>query len=506
MLNQPSEYLPDMDDSFVDQLLEIPEGQSFEVKRAGENTHKLRTISAFANLNGGILVLGIEDSKKGSGRDRVYGIQENEESISDLKRELSQRINPSLSLPHSEPLQFVEIGCTLRNGKRGSIVIIKVSKSYSVHSVEGAGTFVREGSTNRHLNAKEITTLSMQRGETSVVTSLVDVPFELLDTVYWKEYRDYRKLTREISEALFHLGLARKDSSGRMLPARAAVLLFAEEPAGLLDSKCSIRIFHYRGESIDHKVDTNLLRKPKTIGGALKMQIVQARDAVVDSLASGIQIGPLGFEIAQKYPVRVITEAITNAVIHRDYRLSADTHIRIFANRIEIESPGVFPGGVTPSNISIKGSHPRNRALVDHLREFPQPPNLDAGEGVKMMYQTMGQSNLYPPVFLTRPDIADEAVIVFLFNEVRPSIWDQVHDYLKKNVDIGNAQVRRILRTDDPIKASKTLKNWVKLGLLVISNPDAAKQSRRYRLPGVTPEQGLFSKLFGKQEADTKNK
>ena len=113
------------------------------------------------------------------------------------------------------------------------------------------------------------------------------------------------------------------------------------------------------------------------------------------------------------------------------------------------------------------------------------------------MFTTMGQSDLYPPIFLTQPDIPKEAVIVFLFNELRPGAWDQVYQYLLKNSEIGNAEVRKILRTDDTIKAYKAISNWVKLGLLVVSNPTVAKQNRRYRLPGVTPDQGLLSKLLG---------
>jgi hypothetical protein len=59
------------------------------------------------------------------------------------------------------------------------------------------------------------------------------------------------------------------------------------------------------------------------------------------------------------------------------------------------------------------------------------------------------------------------------------------------------------LRTDDPVKASRLLKIWVNLGLLVISNPDAAKQHRRYRRPGISPEQQLFSEAVGKQSSNT---
>jgi ATP-dependent DNA helicase RecG len=333
------------------------------------------------------------------------------------------------------------------------------------------------------------------------VNILVEIPFDLLDTAYWRAYAAQRRLTRPIPEAMFHLGLARRDPNGTLRPTRASVLLFAEEPSGILDSKCAIRLFHYRGDRIEHKAQTNLVRPPSTVSGPVIVQIRNARDAVLQALASGVQMGPFGFEIAQRYPVRVLTEAITNAVIHRDYGISADIHIRIFDNRIEVESPGLFPGRVTSANIGTVGSRPRNRAIVDHLREFPSPPNLDAGEGVRMMIETMDRANLYPPIYLSQPDISREAVLLALFNEARPSVWDQVKSCLEKHGDIGNAEVRTILRTDDPVKASKLLRAWVDRGLLVLTQPTLAKQRRRYRLPGVLPHQDLFSQVLGKQEA-----
>lgn len=501
MIHNPNALL--FNDALVDEILGFEESQTFEVKRAGDNTKKIISVVALSNTDGGLLAIGIEDSQKAKGRSRVYGIQENPESVDELKRLLRNRVTPTLDQPTTNFPAFIEIGCTLRDGSKGAIILVKVDKSNAIHSVIDGGTYVRMGKSNRQISAPEITELSMQRGSSSAVNGLVNVPFELLDTIYWREYRDQRKLTRPIAEALSHLGLARKDSNDKFLPTRAAVLLFAEEPSGLLDTKCAIRLFHYQGDVIEHKANTNLLRPPKTVTGPLKIQIMQARDAVLDTLASGVQVGPLGFEIAQKYPIRVITEAITNAVIHRDYRISADIHIRVFANRIEVESPGVFPGNVTTYNIGKGGSHPRNRAIVDHLREFSSPPNLDAGEGVRMMIQTMAQSSLYPPLFVTRPYLEKEAVIVILFNELRPSTWDQVHAFLMKHGEIGNAEVRKLLHTDDPVKASRLIKSWADLGLLVVGNPDAAKQHRRYRLPGISPDQGLFSELLGKQMKDS---
>ena len=472
----------------MERTLELEESHTFDTKRLGRNiASSLETIDAFANADGGHLLLGVEDRKKSTGRDRVYGIQENPEAVDELRRLLSHRITPPLAPPECRQPGFIEIGCTLRDGRRSSVVVVRVDKSAGVHSLVDGGTFVRLGTTNRQLSAAEITELSMQRGAQSAVNTLVDVSFGLLDTTHWREYAAQRKLTRPLQEAMLHLGLARQDSQGAIRPTKAAVLLFAEEPSGLLDTKASVRIFHYRGDAVEHKAETNLLRPPKTIGGPVIVQIRDALQVTLDALATGIQMGPLGFEIAQRYPVRVLREAITNAVIHRDYRLSADIHIRIFASRMEVESPGLLPGNVTVTNIGTTGSRPRNRALVDHLREFPTPPNLDAGEGVRMMIDTMDKANLYPPIFVTKPDVPKEAVLLALFNVARPSVWDQVSAYLDKHGEVGNAQVRTVLRTDDPLKASRLLKTWVSLGLVVISNPAAAKQHRRYRRPGISP-------------------
>jgi ATP-dependent DNA helicase RecG len=173
-------------------------------------------------------------------------------------------------------------------------------------------------------------------------------------------------------------------------------------------------------------------------------------------------------------------------VIHRDYRLPSDIIIRLFADRIEVESPGLLVGPVTVGNIGRIGPHSRNPLIVQHLREFPNPPNLDAGEGVRMMIGTMRESGLYPPIYLTRPRLEREAVLTILRNQNRPSVWAQVVDYIEHHGDIGNAELRQLLDTDDTLGASKQLKSWVEQGLLVVANPEAGRNVRRYTSrPGV---------------------
>lgn len=484
-------------DDLAEQVLRSEEGLHLDVKRVGRNDAAVETVCAFANTEGGWLVLGVEDPNKGTGRDRLYGVQENAEALDDLRRLLGSRIQPPL-----DPLPtFTDVPCTLRNGDPGHIVVVRVAKSGRIHSVVDRGVYVRLPKSNRRLwSAEEIADLSLRRGATAFDAALVDVPFELLDTAEWRAYAAARRLTRPLPDALFHSGLARKDEGGSLRPTRAAVLLFAEEPNGLLRSKCTIRLFHYKGTAAERTPSTNLVRPPRTVGGPLVAQIREAVRACKEELASGVQVSPLGFEVVQRYPVRVLQEAITNAVLHRAYHVNADIHVRIFSDRVEVESPGAFPRDVTVSNLRTAGSKPRNAVVVDHVREFPEPPNLDAGEGVRMMFETMHRADLYPPQYRAWPEIDREAVLVVLRNESRPTAWDQVVACVEERGSIGNAEVRTILRTDDPVRASKLLKEWVTAGLLVVVNPTSAKQHRRYALRGQGEQPTLFSFSSGKQD------
>lgn len=482
----------------VERVLAFEEGATFDTKRAGDNDRKLKTIVAFANTEGGTIAIGVEDAAKAKGRDRLFGVEENPEAVDELRKLITQRITPGFGSTDSATLDWQSVSCALRTGKPGTVLLLHVPKSAAVHSIVDGGTYVRNGRTNRQIAASEITELALKRGTATVVGAPVDVPFDLLDTATWREYAEARRLTRKLPEALQHLGLAKPGDDGRLRPTAAAVLLFAEEPGGLLDRKCAVRIFHYKGERVEHGDSPNLLRPPRTVTGPVIALIRGAEAASLDELATGVHVGPLGFEIAQKYPVRAIREAITNAVIHRDYRISADIHVRIFDDRIEVESPGLLPAPVTVANLPTIGSRPRNRAIVDHLREFPNAPNLDAGEGVRSMIEVMDKARLFPPMFRTSPDLPREAVEVVLRNEAKPTIWGQLSDYLDRHGLVGNREVRRLLDTEDSVSVSKLLKRLVELRVLEVANPDEGKRARRYRKAGGSAS-SLFTDGPGKQ-------
>lgn len=437
---------------------------------------------------------GLKTPPKGRGGTEFYGIQEKPANLDELQRLINTKITPPIDPPF-----FTHIGCTLRDGSLGSIAIVRIEKGLDVHSIVLSGTWTRLGRSNRQMSAEEITRLRFDRGSITAETRLADVSFELLNTDHWRAYAANRRLTRSLPEAMEHLGLARHTAEGELRPTHAAVLLFAEHPGGLLSTKAAVRVFHYKGERVEHSAAPNLQKPPASFSGSILAQISESYRYVLNELATGVQMGPLGFEIIQRYPTRVILEAITNAILHRDYSITADVHVRLFADRIEVDSPGTLPGNVSAKNIRTVGSVSRNPLIVSNLREFPDPPNLDAGEGVRMMFQTMNTAGLYPPLYETQATTGNNQVRVILRNENRPSSWDQLWAHIETHGSIANAELRKLLKTKDTLRVSKFLRRLVDARLLVVANPDAAKQHRRYKFPEQDLPDLLFAKGLGKQ-------
>jgi ATP-dependent DNA helicase RecG len=231
----------------------------------------------------------------------------------------------------------------------------------------------------------------------------------------------------------------------------------------------------------------NLRKPPKTIRGPLIEQIDLAVREVLEELASGLTLASSGFKTQHHYPARVIKEAIVNAVIHRDYRLNRDIVVRIFDDRIIVESPGLLPGSITAANIQFARSKSRNPLIAQNLREFPIPPNIDDGEGVRMMFGEMAAAQLYPPQFRQSTESAIEMLSVTLLNENRPAVWTEVSDWIERNGPIANADVCRIAGADT-LKASKMLRAWVDRGLLELL-PGRVRSNAAYRKPSQTEEQ-----------------
>ena len=476
-------------------LLAAHESRTLDFKRiSGKQGRMYEAICAFANTEGGLLVMGIGDAKAVKPGDkpqsRLFGIEENPEGFDDFRRELLNRFTPAITKLH-----WMRLPCTLNTGQPGHVVLLRVEKSDQVHSIVGNGTWTRMDASNRELSAAEIADLAYQRGIKSAETEPVAVSLELLDTPVWRSFVASRGLRAGTqAEQLLRIGLADKvkqaDGTEEVLPRRAAVLLFAEEPGSLLAAfggRADLRLMVYAGKEMGMDAVPNLRKPPKTIRGPLIEQIDLAVRAVLDELAQGLTLASSGFKTRHQYPERVVKEAIVNAVIHRDYRLNRDIMVRVFDDRIVVESPGLLPGAITAANIQYARSKARNPLIAQNLREFAVPPNIDDGEGVRMMFGEMAAAQLYPPQYRQNTEAAVETLLLTLFNEDRPAVWTEVNDWMERNGPIANADVCRIAGVDT-LKASKMLRGWVDRGLLELL-PGRVRSNAAYRKPAQADEQ-----------------
>ena len=170
------------DKETIEILLTYEEWQKFECKRAAVQPAKLlETVVAFANTEGGHIVLGLEDPSKAKNKKRLIGISENPDNVSEFLKLIDKEIDSQLKSWTS-----FEVGITNTNNCEDKLVIIDVKKSNDVHSLRKGDTFVRKGRQNVKIGSTEIIRLKYEKGsikfeeEISGITTLEDIDQGLL--------------------------------------------------------------------------------------------------------------------------------------------------------------------------------------------------------------------------------------------------------------------------------------------------------------------------------------
>ena len=226
----------------------------------------------------------------------------------------------------------------------------------------------------------------------------------------------------------------------------AGEMLFSDEPQICLPKRSSIKIFRYKTSGQAER--DVLAEQPLTVEGCAYNQIYEAVAKTKEIVESIRKLGA-GFETIE-YPEETLHEIITNAVLHRDYSIPTDIQIRIFDNRIEVESPGKLPGHITTKNI-LETQAARNPKIVRLINKFPDPPNKDVGEGLNTAFDAMTKLRLRVPQISE----TDNSVLVVIKHEKLASPEEIVIQYLTKHDTIKNSTGRSITG----IKSENTMKN-----------------------------------------------
>lgn len=239
----------------------------------------------------------------------------------------------------------------------------------------------------------------------------------------------------------------------------ACAVLFAEEPQAILPKRCAIKIYRYKTREKEGSRET-LAFNPVTVEGCAYDQIKEAVRKTVEITESIRALGSDSLE-AISYPSETLHEIITNAVLHRDYSIADDVHVRIFDNRIEVESPGTLPGHVTVDNI-LQERCARNGNIVRIINKFPDPPNKDVGEGLNTAFEAMRKLRLKEPQ-ITQDQ---QSVLVQIRHERLASPEEIVLEYLESRPEIKNSIARELCHIGSENAMKRVFQRLMKRNLI----------------------------------------
>lgn len=382
-----------------------------------------RSISAFANSDGGELFVGIEEPS--SGGPKTWDGFLSQESANGF----IQAIEEICPLGDGLRLSFLSA-----DEKIGLVLYIEVFKSRSIVPTASNDVYVRRGAQNIPVKSQEqLDRLNLNKGISSFESSTINVPEDLIS--------NSTEIINFILDVVPHQEpenwLRKQMLIVHDKPTVAGALLFAEEPQALLPKRCGIKVYRYRTVE-DEGTRESLDGVPSTVEGSAYRQIYAAV-AATKTIVEGVRRMTAQGLLLIEYPEETLHEIITNAVLHRDYSIPDDIHIRIYDNRVEVESPGTLPGHITPLNI-LDERFARNGNIVRVINKFPNPPNKDVGEGLNTAFRAMKRLQLKDPEIIQKAS----SVLVVIRHEQLASPEERIMEYLSSNETINNGKAREI--------------------------------------------------------------
>ncbi len=360
-------------------LLGRPEGKTLEFKRelpSGEGA--LKSIVAFANTAGGVLLLGVEDRTR-----RVRGVSEPLDLEERLANLVSDLIVPRL-VPEIEILPW----------RRTQLLAVQVHPSPArPHFLkrEGPtdGVYVRVGSTNRRADREMVEELRRYaRGETFDEQPMPGLGSEAVDFRAASEsFARIRKLARRDLEILRLV----TSHQGRLVPTVGGMILFGEERERHFPDAW-IQVGRFDG------MDRSRILDRAEIHAHPARAVEDALAFVEKHALHGAEIGPVRRRERWSLPPVAVREAVTTAVVHTDYaQRGAPLRVSIFDDRLEVENPGLLPFGLTLDDLPQGVSKLRNRVIG---RVFHGLGLVEQwGSGIQRMTAACRDSGLGAPVF-----------------------------------------------------------------------------------------------------------
>ncbi|MBT4088730.1 MAG: transcriptional regulator [Deltaproteobacteria bacterium] len=391
-------------------LIRNGENSGLEFKRDSLRPEQLaKEIVAMANLQGGQILLGVEDN--GS----ISGIQRKDLSEWLVDTVFGRYVHPMI-LPFYEEVQVEE-------GKRVAVVSFPqgVSKPYVVRKKDREDIYIRVGSSSRLATREQ----QMRLFETGGIlhSEVMPVPgssFESLDKVRLENYlRDILKdpdvpsSDTEWLERLEGLGLMVRNRDQEFLCTIAGLVLFGVKPRRYL-KQSGLRVMVFKGAEKEYQALMDRVLDGPMVG---RWQFGKEGKQLIDEGLIEKCVNSLGPFISSesptidryfrrdktwRYPLDAVRETMINALAHRDWTRFVDIEISVYGNRLEVISPGPLQNAMTIEKMKAGQRSTRNQIIVDILKDYGY---VDArGMGIRTKVIPLMRAGGKEPVFKATED------------------------------------------------------------------------------------------------------
>lgn len=338
---------------------------------------------ALANASGGWLVLGVAD-RKTTRSDAIQGVDDL--SVDRLRLQIYEGTDPAILVDAREI-----------DAPEGRLVALNVPRGIPPHTTTAGVARIRVGKDNKPLTGHDIQQLLVSSGQFDRSAMVVaeagwaDLdPLELDRLRMMLDGQPGREDLLAMDDESLLATLDLVDERGVTL---AAVLLLGRTEAIAQFAPNHELILLRRKDESSYDLRRDLRRPVLALLTELEQWLEPQRELTI--------VEQTGFEHREIPNLSNITvrEAALNALVHRDYFLSASTHIELYPDRLEITSPGGFIGGVTPENVLRHQPVRRNPLLANSLLRFGLVNR--AGIGVDRIYEELLRAGKDLPTYRT---------------------------------------------------------------------------------------------------------
>ena len=388
----------------IEEVLAVEEMQVFDRKSVNiDPKANAIPIIAFANADGGTVAIGISDKTR-----RIEGVDYDIQKLNELLRVPFDFCIPTVKV------EIEKVQCIDFKGKENHVLLMHIEPSMEVHANQADEVFMRVGDKSKKLTFEERTQLMYDKGERFFEDKPVpEADIEDIDVPFVEKYIAQIGYSKTAMEYLKENKGFIKEKNGKVQISSAAILLFGKNPQ-LYFPRARVRFIRYEGTEERVGAQMNVIKDVIFEGNILKM-ITDAVAYLDTQIKEKTYLGEDGlFVTEEEYPKFVRQEIIVNAVTHRDYSIrGTDIQIKMFDDRIVVESPGKLPGLVKTDN--IRHTHfSRNPKIAEFLKAYSFVKEY--GEGVDRMCKELEAVGLQNPeyrlnAFMLQTTIRNSALI-----------------------------------------------------------------------------------------------